>query len=230
MSGRATIILIAKAPVAGRVKTRLCPPCTPLEAAMLAEAALRDTLEVIASTPATARVIALDGAAGPWIPDGFVIVPQLGRGLDERLANAFAAVTGPALLIGMDTPQVTPQLLTNAIDALHEPGIGAVLGLALDGGWWTIGLQNADPRVFVGVPMSTARRIWPSRWLSTSLNCCNFSSSTRGRKPFTPSCSASLANSTQKARSSRFELCPFVDPFSRQEGSCMPASSNPRLK
>jgi glycosyltransferase A (GT-A) superfamily protein (DUF2064 family) len=124
---------------------------------MLAEAALRDTLEVIASTPATARVIALDGAAGPWIPDGFVIVPQLGRGLDERLANAFAAVTGPALLIGMDTPQVTPQLLTNAIDALHEPGIGAVLGLALDGGWWTIGLQNADPRVFVGVPMSTAR-------------------------------------------------------------------------
>src|SRR5215469_4765604 len=120
MTARATIVVIAKAPVAGRVKTRLCPPCTPAEAAALAEAALRDTLAVVAATPATARVLSLDGAPGPWIPDGFVIVPQLGQGLDERLANAFAAVTGPALLIGMDTPQVTPELLAKAVDALHE--------------------------------------------------------------------------------------------------------------
>ncbi len=141
--------------MAGRVKTRLCPPCTPAEAAALAEAALRDTLAVVASTPATARVLALDGAPGPWIPDGFVIVPQLGHGLDERLANAFAAVTGPALLIGMDTPQVSPALLTSAIDALHDAHIDAVLGPAHDGGWWAIGLRHADPRVFVGVPMST---------------------------------------------------------------------------
>jgi rSAM/selenodomain-associated transferase 1 len=155
MNGRATIVVIAKAPVAGRVKTRLCPPCTPVEAAALAEAALRDTLAAVASTPATARVLALDGAPGPWIPDGFVIVPQLGRGLDERLANAFAAVTGPAVLIGMDTPQVTPELLGDAIETLHTPGTDAVLGPASDGGWWAIGLHNADPRVFVGVPMST---------------------------------------------------------------------------
>ena len=80
--------------------------------------------------PATARVIALDGAPGPWIPDGFVIVPQVGRGLDERLANAFAAVTGPALLIGMDTPQVSVEHLTSAAEQLHRPGTDAVLGLA----------------------------------------------------------------------------------------------------
>ncbi len=169
MNKRATIVVIAKAPVAGRVKTRLCPPCTHIEAAALAEAALRDTLAVVASTPATARVLALDGAPGPWIPDGFVIVPQLGRGLDERLANAFAAVTGAALLIGMDTPQVTPELLANAIDALHAPRTDAVLGPALDGGWWTIGLHHADPRVFVGVPMSTAETFEHQRARLTSL-------------------------------------------------------------
>jgi len=149
------IIVIAKAPTPGLVKTRLCPPCTQHQAADIAAAALADTLAVVAATAASARVIALDGAPGPWIPDGFVIVPQIGCGLDERLANAFAAVTGPALLIGMDTPQVSVACLTEAIDALRRPGIDAVLGPALDGGWWAIGLRRADPRVFIGVPMST---------------------------------------------------------------------------
>jgi rSAM/selenodomain-associated transferase 1 len=149
------IIVIAKAPVAGRVKTRLCPPCTPPEAAALAAAALADTLDVVSATPAAARVLALDGPPGPWIPNGWVVVPQLGSGLDERLANAFAAVTGPALLIGMDTPQVSPTLLADAARALHAPNVDAVLGPAADGGWWLIGLHRADARAFLGVPMST---------------------------------------------------------------------------
>jgi uncharacterized protein len=151
----ATIIVIAKSPVPGRVKTRLCPPCTPDEAAHLAAASLGDTLSAVADTPATARVLALDGRRGPWVPDGFVIVPQLGRGLDERLANAFAAVTGAAVLIGMDTPQVSRDRLVDAMEKLSEPEVDAVLGVATDGGWWAIGLQYADPRVFIGVPMST---------------------------------------------------------------------------
>jgi uncharacterized protein len=149
------VIVIAKSPAPGNVKTRLCPPCTPDEAAALATAALADTLAAVAQTPASARILALDGPPGPWLPPGFVIVQQLGRGLDERLANAFAAVTGPAALIGMDTPQVSPALLEAAIHELHAPGTDAVLGPARDGGWWIIGLHRADPRVFVGVPMST---------------------------------------------------------------------------
>ncbi len=150
-----TIVVVAKSPVPGRVKTRLCPPCTPAQAAHLAAALLADTLSAVAGTPATARVLALDGPPGPWIPDGFVIVPQIGRALDERLANAFAAVTGPALLIGMDTPQVSREDLTRATRALLRPGVDAVLGPTIDGGWWAIGLRDADPRVFAGVPMST---------------------------------------------------------------------------
>jgi hypothetical protein len=152
---RPSIIVLAKSPVPGRVKTRLCPPCSHREAADVAAAALADTLEVVAHTPARARVLALEGELGPWLPDGFTIVPQLGRGLDERLANAFAAVTGPAVLIGMDTPQVSRGRLVAAMERLSEPDVDAVLGPATDGGWWVIGLRRADPRVFIGVPMST---------------------------------------------------------------------------
>ena len=150
-----SIIVVAKSPVAGRVKTRLCPPCTHAEAAEIARAALADTLETVAATPARARVLALDGAPGPWVPAGFVIVPQLGRGLDERLAHAFAAVTGAAVLIGMDTPQLSRDRLVGAMNTLAEPEVDAVLGPATDGGWWAIGLHRADPQVFRGVPMST---------------------------------------------------------------------------
>jgi rSAM/selenodomain-associated transferase 1 len=159
-----TLIVIAKAPVAGRSKTRLCPPCTPQQAADLAEAALADTLHAVLATPAGRRVLVLEGTPGAWLPDGFEVLPQRGDGLDERLAAAFADVAGsdapgpldpPALLVGMDTPQVTPGMLADAAAALHAPGVDAVLGHAPDGGYWAIGLRVQDPRLFVGVPMST---------------------------------------------------------------------------
>jgi rSAM/selenodomain-associated transferase 1 len=147
--------VIAKAPVAGRVKTRLCPPCTPDEAARIAAAALVDTLEAVRATPAAEPVVILDGPPTE-ATDGFAIVPQRGRGLDERLAAAFEDVGGPALLIGMDTPQVTPRLLADAIGRLTTPGVDAVLGPCQDGGWWAVGLRRPDAGVFLGVPMSTS--------------------------------------------------------------------------
>lgn len=147
------LIVLAKAPQAGRSKTRLCPPCTPRQAADLAEAALRDTLAAVLATPGvTRRVLVLDGAPGPWLPDGFEVLPQRGDGLDERLAAAFADVGGPSLLVGMDTPQVTPELLCDGLEALRRSP--AVLGLAPDGGYWTVGLRTPLDAVFLGVPMS----------------------------------------------------------------------------
>jgi rSAM/selenodomain-associated transferase 1 len=154
-TGDIAVIVIAKSPRPGRVKTRLCPPCTPDEAATIATGALADTLTTVAATPARVRLLALDGPPGPWIPDGFAIVPQVGRDLGERLANAFAAVTGPAVLVGMDTPQITVELLERTGATLLRRDTDAVLGLAPDGGWWTIGLRRADARVFRGVAMST---------------------------------------------------------------------------
>jgi glycosyltransferase A (GT-A) superfamily protein (DUF2064 family) len=145
-----TLLVIAKQPVAGRVKTRLVPPCTFEQAAALAEAALADTLQTVLTVPARRRVLVLDGKPGPWLPPGFDIVPQCGGPLDERLAAAFAAVRGPALLIGMDTPQVTRALLT--VDWLAAD---AVFGPADDGGFWALGLRVPDPALLRGVPMST---------------------------------------------------------------------------
>jgi rSAM/selenodomain-associated transferase 1 len=150
-----SLLVIAKEPVAGRVKTRLCPPCTPGEAAALASAALADTLAAASRTVRAARrVLVLDGDGGDWIPPGFDVVAQRGDGLAARLDAAFADAGGPALLIGMDTPQVTPALLDAGIAALD--GAPAVLGAALDGGYWAIGLRRRDPAVFRGVPMSVA--------------------------------------------------------------------------
>ena len=146
-----TLLVIAKEPVPGRVKTRLVPPCTHEQAAVLAEAALADTLHTVRLVPARRRVLVLDGRPGPWLPSGFDVVPQCGGPLDERLAAAFGAVRGPALLIGMDTPQVTPGLLT-----VDWRTADAWFGPAADGGFWALGLREPDPALLRGVPMSTS--------------------------------------------------------------------------
>ncbi|WP_061298394.1 TIGR04282 family arsenosugar biosynthesis glycosyltransferase [Herbidospora cretacea] len=146
-----TLLVIAKEPVPGRVKTRLTPPFSPEEAATLAAAALSDTLSAALRTPADRHVLVLDGSPGPWTPPGLEIRPQRGGGLDERLAAAFASCDGPALLIGMDTPQVTPGLLEPALDfGAHD----AWFGPADDGGFWALGLRDPDPALLLGVPMS----------------------------------------------------------------------------
>ena len=133
-SPRAALLVIAKAPVAGRAKTRLCPPLSPVQAAELAEAALRDTLEAVLQTPAARRVLVLEGPAGAWLPPGLEVIPQRPVGFAERLAGAFEDVDGPAFLIGMDTPQVTPAMLDLALEALGAPPNDAVLGRCEDGG------------------------------------------------------------------------------------------------
>ncbi|MEV6039315.1 TIGR04282 family arsenosugar biosynthesis glycosyltransferase [Nonomuraea sp. NPDC052116] len=152
----AQLLVIAKEPVPGKVKTRLTPPCTPREAAALAGAALEDTLRTVARVPVARRVIALDGAPGAWLPAGFTVVPQRGDGLDERLAAAFDDAhrlsPAPIVLIGMDTPQVSVGLLAEAVSLLgaHD----AVFGPATDGGFWLLGLRAPDPDLLLGVPMS----------------------------------------------------------------------------
>lgn len=153
-----TLLVIAKEPVPGRVKTRLTPPFTPAQAADLATAAIADTLlavEALRRSPAGASVrplLVLDGSAGPWLPTRIDTVPQATGPFDARLAAAFDLVRGPALLIGMDTPQVTPRLLADACSALADAD--AVLGLAADGGWWALGLRRPAGRLLRGVATS----------------------------------------------------------------------------
>jgi glycosyltransferase A (GT-A) superfamily protein (DUF2064 family) len=79
---------------------------------------------------------------------------QRGDGLDERLAAAFGDLGGPTILVGMDTPQLTPVIIDAAADALLRPRVDALLGPALDGGYWLVGMRDTDVDVFTGVPMS----------------------------------------------------------------------------
>ncbi len=153
MSRTGTVLVMAKEPRPGRVKTRLTSRFSPTDAARLAEAALRDTLCVVAETPSERRVLVLDGRPGPWLPPGIEVVPQVGGGLDLRLAAAFELASGPTLLVGMDTPQITPSLLRSGLHLLGH-GADALLGPATDGGYWAVGMRRPDPQAFPGVPMS----------------------------------------------------------------------------
>jgi glycosyltransferase A (GT-A) superfamily protein (DUF2064 family) len=150
-----TLLVIAKEPVPGQVKTRLVPPLSHAQAAEVARAALTDTLRAAAAVPARRRVLALDGRAGRWLPAGWRCVPQGPGGLDVRLARAFGHARGPAILVGMDTPQLRADDLAPFDPSRHD----ACLGAARDGGYWALGF--ADPRhaaaVIPGVAMSTER-------------------------------------------------------------------------
>jgi uncharacterized protein len=154
----AQVIVIAKEPIPGRVKTRLSPPFPPADAAALAEAALTDTLNAVADTPVARRLLVLEGVPGDWLPAGFDVIGQRGGDLDERLtaalADAYAAMPLPMVLIGMDTPQVTAGHLADAVRSLTTGEADAVFGPAADGGFWLLGLRRPDRSLVAGVPMS----------------------------------------------------------------------------
>jgi glycosyltransferase A (GT-A) superfamily protein (DUF2064 family) len=153
------LVVLAKAPVPGRVKRRLSPPCSPEEAAAIAEAALADTLEAALGAGADRVLLALDGTPGAWLPAEVTVVDQGGGPLDRRLARAWSHVEGRGLQIAMDTPQASSILLARSMATLDVAD--AALGLAADGGWWAIGLRRATGDVFAGIPTSrpdTGRR------------------------------------------------------------------------
>ena len=161
-----TLLVVAKAPEPGRAKTRLAATVGDRVAAEIAAAALLDTLDAVAAAPVTARVVALTGnlnaaAAAAEIRcrlQSFTVIGQRGDDFADRLANAHADASSasgghPVLQIGMDTPQVTDELLASCSRRLLQAQ--AVLGLACDGGWWVLGLQTpAAAECLRSVPMS----------------------------------------------------------------------------
>jgi hypothetical protein len=160
-----TLLVVAKAPVPGRAKTRLAATVSDQVAAEIAAAALLDTLDAVAAAPVATRVVALTGdldsaAEADEIRRrlaSFAVIGQRGNDFGDRLANAHAdagAVEGhPVLQIGMDTPQVTAELLRECARRLVESP--AVLGLARDGGWWALGVRSpALAGCLRDVPMS----------------------------------------------------------------------------
>ena len=172
-SHRPVLLIVAKVPVPGTVKTRLTPPFTPHQAAALAAAALLDTLDacnaaadragaemVVALAGDLTRAIASDALRGALAR--VRVIPQRGDGLAQRLAFAHtdaAGDFGTCLQVGMDTPQVDPDTLVHGLaEIAAASGPDALLGPAEDGGWWALGLRRAgSARCLTRVAMSTPR-------------------------------------------------------------------------
>jgi glycosyltransferase A (GT-A) superfamily protein (DUF2064 family) len=148
-----TLIVIAKQPLPGRAKTRLHPPLSLEQAAQLAGAAIDDTLAVGNAVAASRRILLFEGDLPPASADGWETLPQVGGDLDERLAVAFDAVSGPTLLIGMDTPQLAADDLAVVFEGWPDD-IDAWFGPASDGGFWALGLREPRGDLIRGVPMS----------------------------------------------------------------------------
>ncbi|MGK4592607.1 TIGR04282 family arsenosugar biosynthesis glycosyltransferase [Amycolatopsis sp. w19] len=156
------LLIVAKAPVPGFAKTRLCPPATPEQAAEIAAVSLLDTLDAALQTPDARVVVAMTGDLGKAARGTEIaaalrkteVIPQRGQGFDMRLVNAHTDAPRPGeavLQIGMDTPQVTPALLAEAANRSED----SVLGPAEDGGWWALGLKDPlHAKALAGVPMS----------------------------------------------------------------------------
>ena len=160
------MLVVAKAPVPGLAKTRLAASIGVDAAADVAAMALLDTLDAVAAAPVAARIVAMTGDldAAAFSAEirsrlaDFTVIDQRGENFADRLANAHsdAAVAVdrlPILQIGMDTPQVTANLIADCATTLGR--VEAVLGMARDGGWWVLGLHDpAAAQCLRDVPMS----------------------------------------------------------------------------
>ena len=160
--------LMAKAPLAGEVKTRLVPPLTAREAAALNVCFLRDMAENIKglgkTKPTSGFVVytptgsesAFDGV----LPEGFKLLAQRGLSLGERLCNATEDLLRQgylaACLINSDSPTLPRSILIRAIESLATGGDRVVLGPAEDGGYYLIGLKHAHRNLFNEIAWSTS--------------------------------------------------------------------------
>jgi rSAM/selenodomain-associated transferase 1 len=163
---RATIVVFAKAPIPGRVKTRMIPPLSPDQAAAFYAAMLADVLDVtaeFAERRGLEAVLAVDppdrcGELARRAPQGYRVVAQRGPGLSARMgwAVAEAAAGGHerVLVRGSDSPALEPAILDAALDALDDCDLSVCPDL--DGGYSLIGVHRPWPGLF-DHPMSTDR-------------------------------------------------------------------------
>lgn len=159
-----TLLVIAKSPVPGRGED---PPHPALHTRAGGGAGRgRPGRHPGHPRPGTGRTAAAraGGRGRPWLPPGWQVVRQSEGGLDERLAAAFAHAAGtapdtPALLVGMDTPQIGGALLAEPLSPARRTGVDAWYGPAADGGFWALGLARPTAelarRLLLGLPMST---------------------------------------------------------------------------
>ena len=158
------LILLAKAPIPGKVKTRLCPPFAGKEAAALYACLLEDTAAEMARLRRVHRYLFFSppGSERFFRGDPFSVfepLPQSGGNLGERMENAFRTVYARGfprvVLVGADCPVLSASLVRAAFRELSSSA-GAVFGPSDDGGFYLIALSSNDPSLFRGVDWGTA--------------------------------------------------------------------------
>ena len=159
------LTVMAKAPRAGKVKTRLSPPLTLEQTAELNIQFLRDTTENLATIEGGAGLISYTPVGDEvmfdgLLPETFALVPQRGVGFGERLFAAaqdiLAIGYGAVCLIDSDSPTVPGEAYAQAVKALRRPGDRVVLGPSNDGGYYLIGMKIAHQEPFTKITWSTA--------------------------------------------------------------------------
>lgn len=166
MSGlaRVPLAIMAKVPIPGRVKTRLCPPLTPDEAARLARCFLQDRVEQIAGIEAAEPIVAFAPAEGAdelrrLLPGPVRLVPQDGTDLGARLNRVLTDLLDGgapgAIAVDADSPSLPTTFLRLACAHLLHATADVVVGPCEDGGYYLIGLRAPAPELFRAMPWST---------------------------------------------------------------------------
>jgi rSAM/selenodomain-associated transferase 1 len=163
---RSAVAIMAKAARQGQVKTRLCPPLSPLQAADLYRCFLLDKIAQVNALDEARPVVSYSPTdAKPWFetltPAHFVLIPQRGHDLGDRLLFTFEDLFGlgytQVLAIDSDTPTLPVSFLAQALAQLAHPTTDVVLGPTDDGGYYLIGLRQPYPQLFENMPWSTPR-------------------------------------------------------------------------
>jgi uncharacterized protein len=163
------LVVMAKAPRPGKVKTRLSPPLTPKQASELSIRFIRDTaenIEHITQTSNSAGLVAYtpvgdEAAFDGLLPSGFRLLPQRGQGFGERMLyiyeDLFAAGFSAVCILDSDSPTMPQHALLQAVERLSRAGDRMVLGGSDDGGFYLMGVKRLHPRLLEQIDWSTER-------------------------------------------------------------------------
>ena len=157
------VVIMARQPVPGAVKTRLRPVLSDGDVAALYDAFLRDRISQVRSLTGAVSAIAYTPAEShPFFaelaPD-FRLLPQVGDGLSERLTRVFQHLFDRGhdgvIATDSDSPTLPAENLQAAVDCLAAECADVVLGPSDDGGYYLIGLRQLYPTLFDAMPWST---------------------------------------------------------------------------
>jgi len=158
------LVIVAKDPVPGKVKTRLLPQLSPAVAADLYRCFLLDRISEINALNGVDRAIAYtpEGARKTFTAlalDGFKLFPQRGKDLGERLNNIFleklALGYNAVSIVDSDSPDLPNSIVEESFQLLLSKQAEVVFGPCHDGGYYLVGMQKPHPELFRNIPWST---------------------------------------------------------------------------